>query len=118
MTRPICDGTVATLADLFVFFTGTTRLCGEHVQRKDLLPLVRKAGGRPHTGTVNGTMQLLVLGGLHPDVVKDRVRVRSKSLIYADNLGSRGHHVCIVDDGGIEALLAGRPARCLNGSTR
>ena len=107
-----CQGTVESLKGQRVLFTGKTFYRGEHRLRKQLEIDVRDKGGRPKRNRDRNST-LLVLGGLHPDVVIDRKNVRSQTLVLIDEQDSKGRHICIVDDTGYEALINDRPAPCI-----
>lgn len=96
-----------------VLFTGKTTLRGEWVVRTELEKLVRDLGGYPQPDTRNRSSTLLVLGGLHPDVVKDKDGRRSVTLIFAEEQSDVGNHICVIDDAGFEGLVKGEPAVCL-----
>ncbi|MET3721145.1 hypothetical protein [Arthrobacter sp. UYEF21] len=111
-----CDGTVNMLRGQRVMFTGKTFYRGEHRQRKDLERDIRLKGGFPQHGTRNQSATLLILGGLHPDVVIDSRNTRSQTLVFVDTQAERGNHICIVDDAGYELLINDRPAPCIQHS--
>jgi hypothetical protein len=94
-------------------FTGITRYRGEHRTRKQLVDDIKQRGGSPQKGTRNSFSTVLVLGGLHSDVVVDARGGRSQSLVYVDTQAARGNHICIIDDAGYEALLNGKAAPCI-----
>ncbi|NKX56277.1 hypothetical protein HGG74_17435 [Arthrobacter sp. E918] len=108
-----CEGTVETLRGQRVLFTGKTFYRGEHRSRKQLEKDISMKGGFPQPGTRNVSSTLLVLGGLHPDVVIDGKNGRSQTLVFIDEQAARGNHICIIDDAGFEALLNDRAAPCI-----
>ncbi|MGL3805634.1 hypothetical protein ACSYDW_06000 [Paeniglutamicibacter sp. R2-26] len=108
-----CDGTVKSLRGQVVSFTGKTFYRGEHRQRDDVMHDIRFRGGFPQKGKSNRRTTLLILGGLHPDVVVDKANVRSQTLINIDKQAAQGNHICIVDHAGYELLVNNRPAPCL-----
>lgn len=108
-----CTGTVHTLRGQRVMFTGKTFYRGEHLQRKDLEKDIHRKGGSPQHATRNRSSTLLILGGLHPDVVTDGKNNRSQTLVFVDAEAARGNHICIVDDAGYELLVKDLPAPCI-----
>ena len=110
--RPECDGFVSSLQGERVLCTGKTYVDGESLKRSELLRAIRRKGGWTVEGTRNADVTLLVVGVL-PVSVTDPVNHRSQSLVYVEDQRVKGNHVCIVDDGGINALLRGDEAPCL-----
>lgn len=74
---------------------------------------MRNLGGYPQHDTRNRSSTLLILGGLHSDVVKDKDGQRSVRLIFAEEQSEAGNHICVIDDAGLERLVNGEPAPCL-----
>ena len=110
--RPECDGFVSSLQGERVLCTGKTYVDGESLKRSELLRAIRRKGGWTVEGTRNADVTLLVVGVL-PVSVTDPVNHRSQNLVYVEDQRVKGNHVCIVDDGGINALLRGDEAPCL-----
>ena len=114
MARPACDGLVASLQGHLVMLTGKTRIGGAHVERWKLTPRPEARGAEVlQDGTRNRRVTLLVMGDLVPERVTDPINVRSKKVVFVDAERERGHHICVVDDGGISDLLKGQPVVCL-----
>lgn len=114
MTRPACDGTVASLHGQLIMLTGKTRINGRRTLRAEISPLLKDRGAEVlQDGTYNRRVTLLLLGELTPERVTDPVNGRSKKLVFVDKARADGHHICIVDDEGFSALLRGSPATCL-----
>jgi len=111
-SRPECDGLVSSLQGERVLCTGKTHVRGEWLKRPELHRVIQSKGGCPVEGTRNANVTLLVVGVL-PVSVTDPVNHRSQNLVYVEDQRARGNHVCIVDDGGINALLRGDEAPCL-----
>jgi hypothetical protein len=94
--------------------TGKTRISGRHTLRTELRSRLLDRGARVlQDGTYNRRVTLMVLGDLTPERVTDPVNGRSKKLVFVDTARADGHHICVVDDAGLSALLDGRPATCL-----
>lgn len=113
--RPHCGGDVRSLSGHIVMLTGKTRIDGQHVLRPDLTHRLQAAGVRRvlQPDTRNRQVTLLVQGDLSSGWLTDPINLRSKKAVFVDNERARGNHICVIDDVGLEELLSGRPAACL-----
>ena len=112
MGRPECDGEVRTLKGQLVLFTGKTTIAGQHWLRPDLSRRAQQLGASVLTGSRNRRVTLLVVGEL-PETVADPILRRTQNLVFVENERTRGNHICIVGDDGLERLFRGESTPCL-----
>lgn len=110
-----CEGRwVRSLRDQVVTFTGTVRIDGVHVTRRECEERVRAKNGITATD-FSGYVTLLVEGDLDGKHVTDPSRGYSKKLVGAHRArATGGPHVHVVDVEAFADLLDGIPARCRN----
>ena len=107
-----CEGRwVRSLRDQVVTFTGTVRIDGVHVTRRECEELVRAKNGIT-AADFSGHVTLLVEGDLDGKHVTDPSRGYSKKLVGAHRTrATGGPHVHVVDVEAFADLLDGIPAR-------
>lgn len=112
MGRPFCGGTVKTLRDQYVLFTGKTFVDGVHERKSDLQRSIAARGGRTAPDR-SKALTLLVWGDLSTQHVVDPIFERSQKVVFVDNERAAGNHICLIDSAGISLLLRDVPAPCL-----
>ena len=108
-----CTGTLSSLNEERVLFTGRAYINGDHVKRDVLRDLAQHIGALVASDQ-SRKVTVLVLGEMWSGPLHDEDRRYSRKATFVEQVErTTGHHVHVIDIVGFKELLHGRPARCV-----